>query len=201
MAQKPELDTTAKRFLGSQLDEVRVIAGQKADEKKQLAAQEKYLLAEACQFGDSLVHYVMGHRKINELQRVWGFALSVFCLRADYPEGVEDFDTLVDRGGEDLRLAATNTVQDSERAKQILRELPVFTDEEQRAAATFAERMTKYIESTKNRKGLSNPQAAYGLGRTFHNLRLGFPANQGGTVAFDEFVRRSSAYYERFKPR
>jgi hypothetical protein len=196
---KKTLDATARRFLGSNLDEVRVIAGQKADEKKLVASQERYLLAEACQFGDILVRYTMAHRKLSFEQRAWGFALSLFCIRGDFPEGLEDFDELADQGGNDLELSHKNVVTDAERASRIAKELPEFSQTGLQDAAGFAEQVSKYVETKKHQMGLSNPQAAYGLGRAFHNLRLGYPLSEGGTAAFDELTRRASGYYERFK--
>lgn len=196
---KKQLDATARRFLGNDLDEIRVIAGQKADDKKLLASQERYLIAEACEFGDVLVRYTMAHRKLSFEQRAWGFALALFCIRGDYPEGLSDFDSLVDQGGDDLELSSKNVVTDAERVKSIVDDLLQFSEKALKEAALFSEQVSKYVETKKHQKGLSNPQAVYGLGRAFHNLRLGFPLSEGGTAAFDELTRRASGYYERFK--
>lgn len=192
-------DPMAQRFLGPDLDKIKVVAGQRANEQKQLAAHEQYLFAEACEYGDDLVRYVMGHHRLQDVQRVWGYALAVFCLRRDYPEGVTDFDELFDKGGADLELQKKNIVKDPERIKAITEALPPFTLEVQQEAAGFAEHVSKYIESTKHRGGLSNAQAAYALGRAFHNMRFGFPLERGGTAAFDAWVTRASAYFERYK--
>lgn len=191
-------DPMAKAFLGNDPDKITVMPGQKADEKRLAASQERFLLAEACSFGDDVVRYVMGHYKLSEGQRIWGFALTLFCLRSDYPDGGEDFDELADKGGEDLELAKKNIVEEPERVRDIVSRLRAFSDEELQEAATFAERANAYIEATKQRDGISNPQAAYALGRAFHNMRFGFPLEKGGTAAFDEFVRRASAYFEKF---
>lgn len=185
-------DPMAQKFLGPNLDQVRVMTGQKANQQKQLAAHEQYLFAEACEYGDDLVRYVMGHHRLQDVQRVWGYALAVFCLRRDYPEGMTDFDELFDKGGADLELQKKNIVKDAPAH-------PQFTPEEQQEAAGFAEHVSKYIESTKHRGGLSNAQAAYALGRAFHNMRFGFPLERGGTAAFDAWVTRASAYFERYK--
>jgi len=192
-------DPMAQKFLGPDPDKIRVMAGQRANEQRRLAAHEQYLFAEACEYGDDLIRYVMGHHRLQDVQRVWGFALVVFCLRRDYPEGVTDFDELFDKGGDDLELHKKNIVKDPERIKGITAELAPFTAEEQEAAAAFAEHMSKYIEATKHRGGLSNAQAAYALGRAFHNMRFGFPLERGGTAAFDACVTRATAYFERYK--
>jgi hypothetical protein len=194
-------DPMAKAFLGDDPSKVTVMPGQKADAKKQAAIHEKFLFSEACRFGDDMVRYVMAHHKLSEAQRIWGFVLTVFCLRGDYPDGTEDFDELADQGGEDLELAKKNIVEEPERIKDIAARLREFTDAELQEAATFAERTNAYIEATKQRDGISNPQAAYALGRAFHNMRFGFPLEKGGTAAFDEFVRRASAYFERYGKR
>jgi len=196
---KKELDATARRFLGSNIDDVRVMAGQKADDKKLLASQEKFMVAESCEFGDIIVRYTIAHRKLSLEQRAWGFSLALFCIRGDFPEGVEDFDALADQGGDDLELSGKNVVTDVERAKSIADDVAQFSEIALREAGKFSEQVSKYVETKKHQMGLSNPQAAYGLGRAFHNLRLGFPTNAGGTAAFDEFVRRASGYYERFR--
>lgn len=198
---RKDLDATARRFLGSNLDQVRVMAGQKADDQKLLASQEKFLMAESCEFGDILVRYTMAHRKLTIEQRAWGFALALFCIRGDYPEGLEDFDGLADQGGDDLELSEKNVVTDTERAKAIADALPQFSETALQEAGVFSEQVSKYVETKKHQMALSNPQAAYGLGRAFHNLRLGFPIAMGGTAAFDELTRRASGYYERFKGR
>lgn len=189
---KVPTDPMAQRFLGPNLDQVRVMTGQKANQQKQLAAHEQYLFAEACEYGDDLIRYVMGHHRLRDVQRVWGYALAIFCLRRDYPEGTNDFDELFDKGGADLELQKKNISQETP-------EHPQFTPEEQQEAAGFAEHVSKYIESTKYRGGLSNAQAAYALGRAFHNMRFGFPLDRGGTAAFDAWVTRASAYFERYK--
>lgn len=199
MPERPPIpnDPMAKAFLGSDPSKVTVMPGQKANETKQAAMQEKYLLAEACRFGDDVVRYVMGHYKLSEAQRIWGFAVTLFCLRADYPDGGDDFDELADQGGEDLELPKKNIIEEPERVNDIATRLREFTDAELLEAASFAERTNAYIEATKQRDGISNPQAVYALGRAFHNMRFGFPLEKGGTAAFDEFVRRASAYFER----
>ncbi len=193
------LDAMAQRFLGNQIDEVRVIAGQQATEKRLLAAQEKYLVAEACQFGDILVRYTMGHRKLSFEQRAWGFTLALFCIREDYPEGVEEFDTVVDQAGSDLELSMKNVVTDPEQITRVVSDLVQFDTEQFKGAAIFAEQLSRYVEGKKHQKNLSNPQAAYGLGRAFHNLRLGYPLSEGGPAVFDELTRRAGEYFERYK--
>lgn len=184
----------AQRFLGTNLDEVRVVAGHQANEKMLVASQEKYLLAEACRYGDILVRYTSAHRKLSFEQRVWGFSLALFCTRGDYPEGLEEFDKLADQGGDDLDLATLNHTRASEVEQPAELSIP-----DQQEAAQFAEAAARYIATKKRQMGLSNPQAAYGLGRAFHNLRLGYPRSDGGTAVFDVLAARAWDYYERYR--
>lgn len=194
---KKELDAATQRYLGSDPSAIRTIPGQKADPQKVGAMQEKYLMADACRFGDILVRYVVAHHKLSFEQRVWGFTLALFCIRGDYPDGTEDFDVIADAGGYDLTLSDKNknVITDEEQAAQFALELPVFDPSAQHNAAQFAEQVTRYIEMKKQQQGVSNTQAAYGLGRAFHNLRLEYPRDKGGTAVFDELARRAHSYY------
>lgn len=191
MNKKAELDAIAKRFLGT--NNVNIITGQKSNEQKQKEMQEHYLLEEAKCFGDTLVRYIVAHRKLLTAQRAWSFGLTLFCLREDYPHGIDEFDELIDQGGKSLALDDQNFIVDGEK------ELPEFTDIEQRQAAELAEKISKYVETKKHQLGLSNSQAVYGMGRAFHNLRLGYPLEEGSTEAFDTLVKRANQYFVRFR--
>lgn len=192
MIETPKLDDFSKQFLG-EAKSISVQRGQQMSSDKLEKARNQYLLDEACDFGDTLVRYVVAHRKLSIYQRVWGFSLSVFCLRKDYPEGGEAFDELFDKGGEDLEIAVMGEIPESE-VEAVQKELPVFTDAQLRKAAVLAETTTGYVEQLKKRKDMSNAQVVYALGRAFHNLRSGLLKEHGGTAAFDLYVERALAY-------
>jgi hypothetical protein len=189
-AKNPTVDDLAKGFLGVATDhEVKVMPGQKADEKRQQALYEQQLAKEACEFGDLLVNYIGSHADLTPPQRAFGTMLGVLNLRRDYPGGGEQFDELADLGGEDLKLQVKDTSQLSPPAPldgALL--LP---------AAEFAEALVRYITMKKHQYGVSNPQGAYALGRMFHNLRLTFPPEHGGSVGFDACSRQAGEYFNR----
>lgn len=136
-----------------------------------------------------MVNYVINHPKLTPAQRAWGFMLGLFCVREEYPEGVSTFDEFIDKGGDDLKLEKT-TESAPDKIDSAL-EGPLFD-----GAAEFAELFAKYVSKTKRGIGLSNPQAAYGLGRALHNLRSTFPEENGGPVGFDHWASEASAYYK-----
>lgn len=184
------LDTIAKTFLGT--GDVTVVDGAKSDQGKQQTFQEKLLIQEACTHGDALIAYVGAHGKLTLDERAWGFALAVLCARDEFPDGGEKFDELADAGGD----TATTVMEQPASSGDVAVDTPIFTDDEQAAAAHFAERMAEYIASKKQAMALSNPQAAYGIGRAFHTLRNAFPA---GVAVFDEIARRAGTYFTRNK--
>ncbi|MHC4619097.1 MAG: hypothetical protein ACYTEQ_15240 [Planctomycetota bacterium] len=200
---KVTLDDQTRKMLNVQSDdEVQVMEGQPVTEaraQKIRRAQEQSLLHEACEFGDMLVKYVGLHDKLNLTQRAWATALGIFNVRAEYPEGSVKFDDLADQGGDDLHLESTSEVSDEAQAEEIRQGLQPLEGESLEEAAKFAETFAKYITMKKHSLGISNPQAAYGLGRAFHNLRLGFPMEEGGAIAFDEWARQAGEYYDRNK--
>lgn len=192
-----KLDPSVKRFLGVRNDEdVKIIPAQQAEGKRLVDARERYLLSEACEFGDILVGYVGDHHKLDLGQRAWGVVLAMLCQRADYPEGAEKFDELADQGGQDLQYDGPNNTLSEEDAAKVVQTLPPLEDARFEEAAKFAETFSAYISMKKQQLGVSNPQGAYGLGRAFHNLRLGFPKNEGGSAVFDEYARRAGRYYD-----
>lgn len=200
MAAKKELDPAALRFLGVQnMADVQIIEGQKAKEEKLRAQTEKFLLEEACGFGDSLVHYVAAHNKeYTTKQLIWGTVLGTLCLREDYLDGVDKFDELADQGGKDLQLKVKTPEYTEEQRTEIIRKVQL-TQEEALTAAKFAELYAGYVAMKKRQTSISNIQIAYGLGRAFHNLRLTFPEDEGGYVAFDELARQAGGYFDANK--
>jgi len=198
-----QLDEQTRRMLGVKDDaDVQVVSGTPADAahaeqraQRLRKAQERALLDEACEFGDALISYVAMRSKLPLTHRAWATALSVFNVRAEYPEGSAKFDDLVDQGGSDLRIPATERGAPD----KFLEHTAVLEDESLEEAAEFAETFSKYITMKKHQLGLSNPQAAYGLGRAFHNLRLGFPPEAGGTAVFDARAHQAGEYYDRNK--
>jgi hypothetical protein len=186
----PTVDDLAKGFLGVASDrEVQVVRGQKADPKRQQALYEQQLAKEACDFGDLLVNYVGAHTELTPAQRAFGTMLGVLNLRRDYPEGGESFDALADLGGEDLKLSSKSTAG--------LPAPPALTPTTQLPGAQFAEAFVRYVTMKKQQYGVSNPQAAYALGRMFHNLRLTFPPEDGGEDGFDLYGRQAGEYFDR----
>lgn len=197
---KKGLDELERRFLGVKaLEEVHILENQKANAERQAEAYEHQLVREACEFGDSLVRYIMGHHKLSPIQRAWAVVLGTLNVRVGYPGGGEEFDELADRGGEQLQLESTSEITDEEEKERIARELPQMTQQQYREAAAFAEAFSKYIGMKRNQLGVDRRQTAYGLGRAFHNLRLTFPMEGGGTAAFDELARRAGDYFDRYK--
>jgi hypothetical protein len=194
-SKKDKLDQTALQFLGAKRGEVQVHEGQKASADKQRKQHEQMLIKEACDFGNTLVRYIVNHKDMPLKARVWSFALGVLCVRDEYPEGGEKFDELADLGGEDLQLTPP-TKQHEEAMRSHARNLPVLEGEVLLEAARFAELVAKYVTTKKHQSGLNNLQAAYGLGRAFHNLRQTFPAEEGGVFAFDEYARQAGVYFD-----
>lgn len=200
MAAKKELDPAALRFLGVQsMQDVQIIEGQKAKQEKLQAQTEKFLLEEACGFGDSLVHYTTAHSKeYSPAQLIWGTVLATLCLRDDYLDGVEKFDELADQGGKDLQLNVQYVEPTEEQRTEIIRKVQLAGDEALNAAK-FAELYAGYVAMKKRQTSISNIQIAYGLGRAFHNLRLTFPEDEGGRIGFDELARQAGAYFDANK--
>jgi hypothetical protein len=199
MAKEKTLTAAEKRFLGvNSIKDVEILEGQKADTKRQAQAYEQRLVAEACEYGDSLMRYIIGHHKLSPAQRAWAVVLGILNVRRDYPSP-EEFDELADRGGADLQLQTRNVVTDPERIANIATEVPPFDNEEQRGAAEFAEQFAGYIGMKLRQLGVDARQSVYGIGRVFHNLRFTFPMDQGGTAAFDELAKRAGVYFDRYK--
>lgn len=196
MTGKKELDPEALRFLGVQnTEDVRIIEGQKAKADKVQAQTEKFLLEEACGFGDSLVHYVAAHSKEYPPQQlIWGMSLGTLCLREDYLDGVDKFDELADQGGKDLKLEVKPPAYTAEE-KVTIRRKATLTPDETLNAAKFAELYAGYVAMKKRQTNISNVQIAYALGRAFHNLRLTFPDDEGGRIAFDTLAEQAGAYF------
>lgn len=86
-------------------------------------------------------------------------------------------------------------VSDPEEIARIQTELPQFTADRLEEAAVFSENFQEFLKKKKHQIGLSNRQGAHGLGRAFHNLRRTFPADKGGSAAFDELARRAGQYF------
>jgi hypothetical protein len=180
-------DDFGKAFLGGGTTPPERHDGQKANEKKLAAGQERMLRAEACNFGDDLVRYVAMHQDNTHEELAWGFCLALYVARSIYPNGEEDFDEISDQAANDLVLSEENITEKAEVAP--------FSDGTFRRAAEFAELMQEYIRRKKPQTGISNRQGAYGLCRAFHNLRRTFPADKGGSAAFDELARRAGEYF------
>lgn len=191
MSKLDGLDDFSKRFLGGTPDNVQVMHGQRSNAKRQQELYAQYLLNETCEFGDILIHYIMAHADLTSHQKIWGFALSIFCLREDYPDGLEEFDTIFDQAGDDLEDTNKSSGDQSE-----LPNTPVFTPIELHKAARFSESHTNYVTQTKERKGFANTQVVYALGRAFHTLRYSFPQ---GSAVFDTLVERANLYFEEHK--
>lgn len=197
MAAKKELDPTALRFLGVQnMQDVRIMEGQKGQAEKVQVQTEKYLLEEACGLGDSLVRYVTAHTKDYTLpQLIWGTVLGTLCLREDYLDGTNKFDELADQGGQDLKLDAKPPAYlTEEQCAKIIRTIRL-TDAAMLVAAKFAELYAGYVAMKKRQTSIANVQIAYALGRSFHNLRMTFPETEGGRVAFDELAHQAGVYF------
>jgi hypothetical protein len=199
VANEKELTAAEKRFLGvNSIKDVEVLEGQTADATRQAQAFEQQLIAEAIEYGDSLMRYVIGHHRLSPAQRAWAIVLSILNVRREYPSP-EEFDELADRGGADLQLQTRNVITDPDRITEIARDLPPFDNGELRDAAKFAEQFAGYIGMKLRQMGVDARQSVYGIGRVMHNVRFTFPMDQGGTAAFDELGRRAGAYYDRYK--
>ena len=189
MAQPPELDNVARKFLGvTDPSKVKVVKGQTANAEKQRKLYEQQLMHEACEFGDTLVGYVGAHEKLTLGQRVVSVTLALLNLRRDFPDGVQRFDEYVDLGGDDLKL---EPVPPSDKPQGVLASADFLP------AAKFAETLVGYVIMTKHQLGLSNPQGAYGLGRMFHTLRGHFPTANGGPLQFDALAAQAGEYFNR----
>ena len=58
--------------------------GQKANREKASNMRERFLLREACDFGDSMVrHITMRLGRYTGPQLVWGLCLGIYCMRRD----------------------------------------------------------------------------------------------------------------------
>lgn len=193
------LDETAKQFLQIGRNAPEVHEGQKADGDKQREGWERMLLSEACEYGDDLVRYVAMHQQMSPLQLAWGFCLGLYCARAEYPNGGDEFDDLGAQAAKDLVLAETTVIDDEDEIARIQTELTPFTEQQQHEAAVFSENFQEFLKKKKHQVGISNKQGAYGLGRAFHNLRRTFPRDQGGSAAFDELARRAGLYFAENK--
>ena len=194
---KPDdkLDETAQRFLQIGQNAPEIHEGQKADADKQREGWERMLLSEACEYGDDLVRYIAMHKQLDPAQITWGFCLGLYCARAEYPNGGEEFDDLGEQAAKDLVLSETTVIEDAQEIERIQTELPQFTEKAQHEAAVFSENFQEFLKKKKHQVGISNKQGAYGLGRAFHNLRRTYPASHGGSAAFDELARRAGRYF------
>ena len=189
-SRSPTLDDVAKGFLGtSDPKKLHVSRNQKANPETQRRLYEQEIMHEACAYGDAVILYVGGMPNLTMPQRAFGVALGIFNLRRDYPEGVKAFDDLVDLGGADLKLPATEVTP-----------LPPtqewkFDSDALEHAAKFAEAFIKYATMKKKQMNITNLQGAYGLGRMFHTLRQNFPVTEGGPAAFDYCARYAGVYF------
>jgi len=200
--EQPKIDDVTKRLLGvKDSAQIHVMEGQTADADKLRAANEQYLLQEACRFADILVHYIGDRSMYTMGQRAFALNLSIQCLRFEYPERGDKFDEIADQGGEDVvdtapttNMAAVDAAADA--VEQGLRDTKseVFIK-----AAKFAETLTNYVTMKKDQLGISNVQCAYALGRLFHTMRTQFPADAGGVTTFDEYAQIAGRYFERNK--
>ena len=192
----PTMDDLAKNFLGvSKSSDVKVVSGQKANTERQQALYEQELAHEACEFGDVLVNYVGSHVDVPLAHRAFGVALGVLNLRSEYPGGGEQFDELADLGGEDLQIEAKKKAPVTAAVSSA--KVTPLTEEVVLAAAPFAEIFVRFVTMKKHQLGLGNPQTAYALGRTFHNLRACFPPEDGGPAAFDQYAQQAGEYFNR----
>lgn len=197
------LDPTARAFLGTHRDgavEIVQRAGQKVKVEAVLDAEGRWRHEEACDFGNSLVQYVAMHEDLSVPQRVWGFSLASMCLREDYPDGTEVFDTLYESAEADLDLPGhpLTAFDEDERLTRVAKVEPM-DEATLRAAAQFSEKVYAYIMKKRLGLGLHYTQAAYAIGRAFHNLRRTFPDALGGHPAFDEYVSDAGKYFANNK--
>ena len=188
------MDDTVKNFLGvTHEKDIQVIEGQKVNDKKLAQVQDEYLLHEACEYGDALVRYVINHLKLTNEQRAWATSLGMFCLRAEYPEGVDTFDDLMLDGGNDLILEKES--EDTEEVRANTKKEALQDEEVLEEAGKFAELFAKYTANLKKNLGVSNPQAVYGLGRAWYTLRRAFPEESGGPAGFDYWASQAGDYF------
>ena len=190
-----ELDATAQRFLGTSTAPPVVHEGQRADGERLAEQHERLLLSEACAYGDDMVRYVAMHKDLSPEEGAWGFCLGLYCARDAFPAGGDAFDDIAEQARKDLTLPITTEVTDEDAVARIQTELGEFTDEQFSRAAAFAENVASFLDRKKRQVGIGNKQGAYGLGRAFHNLRLTFPSDKGGSAAFDELARRAGIYF------
>jgi hypothetical protein len=189
-SRSPTLDDIAKGFLGTEdPKKLHITRGQKANVERQRQLYEQEMMHEACEFGDLIIDYVGVHTTLTTAQRAFAVALGLFNLRRDYPESPQQFDELVDLGGADLKLPAV-PVQALPPAAEWK-----FDEGQLEAAAQFAETLVKYVTMKKHQLGVTNSQGAYGLGRTFHTLRYGYPETEGGPAGFDYCARYAGVYF------
>jgi len=193
----PTMDDLAKSFLGiGKGTNAKVVPGQTANPERQQALYEQELAHEACDFGDVLVNYVGSHVDVPVAHRAFGVALGVLNLRSEYPNGGEQFDELADLGGEDLQVETKKKAPvvapvGAAAVTARLDEASIL------AAAPFAGVFVRYVTMKKHQLGLSNPQTSYALGRTFHNLRVCFPPEDGGPATFDQYAKQAGEYFNR----
>jgi hypothetical protein len=174
--------------------------GQKIDQDKAVAARERFFMEEACDYGDEIVKFAsLRLVKYTPEQIVWGFCVGLYCLRRDYPGAAQAFDDIVERAGKELKVTATGAITDEAEIKKIQDGIVPFTEEEERVAVQFAEVFLQYISRSRKQTGVSEGQTVYGLGRSFHNLRLTYPKEKGGTAAFDTYARKAGNYYQTNK--
>lgn len=174
--------------------------GQKMDQDRAAAARERYFMQEACDYGDEIVKFAsMRLVKYKPREISWGLALGTYCVRRDYPGDREEFDNIIERAGNELKLDATGLIKDPQEIERIQQSLTVFSADEEAKALEFARVYLQYIERTRKSSGISEGQTIYGIGRAFNNLRLTYPKEEGGTAAFDTYARRAGVYYQANK--
>ena len=179
-------DRFSQAFLGDGPQTVQ--HDQTVDPEAQAAAYNGYLQDEAVELGDSFVQWVAAHKTIPIHARAWGFVLGTFCTRAEYPGGVAAFDSIVAAAGEDLDLPRKEFDPPN---------IPEWTTEAMHHATQFAELSAGYVSLVRRQRSISDQQAAYGIGRAWHNLRETFP--QGGPVGFDVLAREAADYFAQHK--
>ena len=174
--------------------------GQKMDQERAVAARERYFMQEACDYGDEIVKFAsMRLVKYSPREISWGLALGTYCVRRDYPGDRNEFDNIIERAGNELKLEASGLITDPQEIERIQQSVDVFTEEVEARALEFARVYLQYIDRTRKSSGISEGQTIYGIGRAFHNLRLTYPKEHGGTAAFDTYARRAGTYYQTHK--
>jgi hypothetical protein len=180
-------DQFAQTFLGQ--DDAQVHQGGHVDPVAQAEAHQDYILEEASTFGNNFVQWIAAHKTVPIHVRAWGFVLGIFCIRAEYPAGAIEFDRIVAQAGEDLDLPGKSHANDDP--------LPPWTEITMRQATNFAELTSGYVALHRRQTDVHDDQAAYGIGRAWHNLRTTFPF--GGPEAFDTVAAHAVRYYEHEK--